>query len=212
MIVLNDQRKGLLTMPHDTFLNLPDEKKQKLDHVLLSIFYDKHISQVKVAEIVNAMDMSRGAFYKYFDDLGDAYQYIVNKYSLIIHQDIIRYIQEDKNQFFLGIEKYLVWCSQLDHNSSYWKSLRLLTEANDLSAYKRMPVTESSPLMKQWRDILDLSQIKMANLEEAVSFLFFIMELVMNALTAFIANDWTTKELITDYRYRVKWIKTGVAH
>lgn len=43
--------------------------------------------------------MSRGAFYKYFDDLEDAYTYIINKYAVVIHQDIIKYIQDDRNQF-----------------------------------------------------------------------------------------------------------------
>ena len=34
--------------------------------------------------------MSRGSFYKYFEDLEDAYQYIIKKNSAIIHQDILR--------------------------------------------------------------------------------------------------------------------------
>ena len=198
-------------MPHDTFLNLSIEKRQSIDTILLNTFYDQPVSQVKVAEIVSKMKMSRGAFYKYFDDLEDAYTYIINKYAVVIHQDIIKYIQDDRNQFFIGIEKYLVWCSQLDHNEEYWKSLRLLTESNDLSAYKRFPLASDSPLVTQWTDILIASQIIIEDHDESVSFLFFIMELVMNSLTGFIANDWTTEELVTDYRFRVKWITHGVA-
>jgi AcrR family transcriptional regulator len=162
-------------MPHDTFLNLSIEKRQSIDTILLNTFYDQPVSQVKVAEIVSKMKMSRGAFYKYFDDLEDAYTYIINKYAVVIHQDIIKYIQDDRNQFFIGIEKYLVWCSQLDHNEEYWKSLRLLTESNDLSAYKRFPLASDSPLVTQWTDILNASQIIIENHDESVSFLFFIM-------------------------------------
>lgn len=199
-------------MPHDTFLNLSIEKRQSIDTILLNTFYDQPVSQVKVAEIVSKMKMSRGAFYKYFDDLEDAYTYIINKYAIVIHQDIIKYIQEDRNQFFIGIEKYLIWCSQLDHNEEYWKSLRLLTKSNDLSAYKRFPLASDSPLITQWTDILIASQIIIEDHEESISFLFFIMELVMNSLTGFIANNWTTEELVTDYRYRVKWIMYGLAN
>lgn len=199
-------------MPHDTFLNLSIEKRQSIDTILLNTFYDQPVSQVKVAEIVSQMKMSRGAFYKYFEDLEDAYTYIINKYAIAIHQDIIQYIQEDRSQFFIGIEKYLIWCSQLDHASEYWKSLRLLTESNDLSAYKRFPMTSDSPLVTQWTDILDASHIIIDTHEESVSFLFFIMELVMNALTGYIANEWSTEELVTDYRFRVKWITLGLAN
>lgn len=197
-------------MPHDTFLNLSDDKKNSIENILLNIFFKQPISQVKVSEIVSEMKMSRGAFYKYFTDLDDAYTYVINKYALIIHQDIITYIQNDKNQFFLGIEKYLIWCSELNHESDYWKSLRLLTESNDLSAYKRFPLTEDSPLLTKWTDILETNQIMMKDYDESIAFLFFIMELVMNALTGYIANDWSTEELVQDYRYRVKWITKGI--
>lgn len=199
-------------MPNDTFLNLPVNRKEIIDSILLNTFYDQPVSQVKVSEIVSQMKMSRGAFYKYFEDLEDAYTYIINKYAIAIHQDIILYIQEDKNQFFTGIEKYLIWCSQLDHMSEYWKSLRLLTESNDLSAYKRFPLASDSPLVTQWTDILLASDIIINSHDESVSFLFFIMELVMNSLTGYIANDWTTDELVTDYRFRVKWITLGVSN
>jgi AcrR family transcriptional regulator len=207
-----EQRKGFKIMPQPTFLNLSEEKKQTIDTILLNTFYDQPISQVKVAEIVTQMKMSRGAFYKYFEDLEDAYTYIINKYAVSVHQDIIRYIQSDRNQFFIGIEKYLIWCSQLDHDSEYWKSLHLLTKSNDLSAYKRFPLSEDSPLITQWTDILVASHIIIEDHEEAVSFLFFIMELVMNSLTGYIANDWTTEALIKDYRFRVKWMTQGLIH
>lgn len=203
-------RKGFNIMPHDTFLNLSDIKKQTIDSILLNTFYNQPISQVSVSEIVIQMKMSRGAFYKYFEDLEDAYTYIINKYAVVIHQDIIKYIQDDRNQFFMGIEKYLIWCSKLDHDSEYWKSLRLLTESNDLSAYKRFPLASDSPLVTQWTDILVASDIIIEDHDEAISFLFFIMELVMNSLTGYIANDWTTEELVKDYRYRVKWITYGL--
>lgn len=49
-------------MPKSTFLNLPNEKKQRLIEILLENFSARHISQVKVADIVEDMAMSRGAF------------------------------------------------------------------------------------------------------------------------------------------------------
>lgn len=53
-------------MPKETFFNISKEKQQWILEILLDTFYDQHISQVKVSEIVEAMGMSRGAFYKYF--------------------------------------------------------------------------------------------------------------------------------------------------
>ena len=55
-------------MPKATFNNLPPEKKIVVRNVLLKIFSDKPISQVKVSESVETLQMSRGIFYKYFED------------------------------------------------------------------------------------------------------------------------------------------------
>lgn len=66
-------------MPKATFNNLPPEKKIVVRNVLLKIFSDKPISQVKVSEIVEALQMSRGIFYKYFEDLNDAYDYLIDQ-------------------------------------------------------------------------------------------------------------------------------------
>ncbi len=71
-------------MPKETFLNLSQKKKQHIEQILLEKFYNRHISQVKVSEIVEAMQMSRGAFYKYFQDLEDAYSYLIHKYAMKI--------------------------------------------------------------------------------------------------------------------------------
>ncbi len=87
-------------MPKSTFLNLPNEKKQRLIEILLENFSARHISQVKVADIVEDMAMSRGAFYKYFEDLEDAYTYTIQYYSIQIHRDILKYISQNKQDFF----------------------------------------------------------------------------------------------------------------
>lgn len=197
-------------MPKETFLNLPIEKKTHMEEILLHTFYDRHVSQVKVAEIVEAMQMSRGAFYKYFRDLEDAYTYIIRKYTNAIHGDILKHMDEDKKDFFGGIERYLSWCSKLDHDSEYWRSIQLLTRGKNLAAYRRVDMPPDSPIIKQWTDLLELNGFRMANYREALSFLYFSMALVMDALTDFVVNEWSTQELITDFRYKSRWLTEGL--
>ncbi|KAF1304196.1 TetR family transcriptional regulator [Enterococcus saccharolyticus] len=197
-------------MPKETFLNLPEEKKVHIDHILLEKFYNRHISQVKVSEIVEAMQMSRGAFYKYFQDLEDAYTYLVGKYSTVVHGNILTSINEHKNDFFLGIEQFLITCSQAQPTSEYWQILQLLTRNNVLQASKRVPISPDSPMIVQWLELLRLNHFEIDTTEEAVSFLYFIMSLVMSTLTDFIVNQWTTEELVTDFRFRQRWLTHGI--
>lgn len=197
-------------MPKSTFLNLPNEKKQRLIEILLENFSARHISQVKVADIVEDMAMSRGAFYKYFEDLEDAYTYTIQYYSIQIHRDILKYISQNKQDFFQGIENYLAWCSELEQKSSYWQAIRFLTRSDDFTNHQRTKPSAVSGRLKEWFKLLKANGFHITSEEEAISFLYFVMDLVINSLTDYIANDWTTDELLQDYRYKVKWLQRGL--
>ncbi|MCA6766532.1 TetR/AcrR family transcriptional regulator [Enterococcus hirae] len=197
-------------MPKSTFLNLPNEKKQRLIEILLENFSARHISQVKVADIVEDMAMSRGAFYKYFEDLEDAYTYTIQYYSIQIHRDILKYISQNKQDFFQRIENYLAWCSELEQKSSYWQAIRFLTRSDDFTNHQRTKPSAESGRLKEWFKLLKANGFHITSEEEAISFLYFVMDLVINSLTDYIANDWTTDELLQDYRYKVKWLQRGL--
>lgn len=75
-------------MPSSTFLNLNDEKKQVITNALLEEFSEHSLPDAQVARIVKSAGIARGAFYKYFADLQDAYQYLYQKSITEIHQGI----------------------------------------------------------------------------------------------------------------------------
>lgn len=120
------------------------------------------------------------------------------------------FIYKDQSDFFAGIERYLEWCSELDVNDENWKKLKLCTQTNLLSNTKREPLPGESSMIKQWEALLAQNQFNISDADEAVSFLYFIMALVMDALTDFIVNQWTTAELLKDFRFRTKWLLQGI--
>ncbi|KAF1299119.1 TetR family transcriptional regulator [Enterococcus sp. JM4C] len=197
-------------MPSQTFLQLKSPKKEKIEKILLDVFCKQPVSLVKVSEIVEAMAMSRGAFYKYFTDLEDAYHYIVKKYSGVVHGDILQAISQNEHDFFQGIKHYLAWCGQLDQTSEEWKILKLLTQSNELSGGKRVKLSADSPMLTQWTTLLKNNQFQMSTTEEALSFLYFVMALVMDSIKDLIVNDWSADELVQDFHYKASWLSNGL--
>lgn len=197
-------------MPKQTFFNLPEEKRLMIEEALLDIFCDQHISQVKVARIVEETKISRAAFYKYFSTLEDAHTYMSSKISGLIHQDVLTYIECNKHDFFRGISQFLVYCSELPHDSSHWKGIKLLIKGENTELYQRMPLSADSPLAIKWRNLLQLNAFKMKDEAEAISFLYFIRDLVIDSLASFIANDWGTGELLNDFSYKANWLLKGI--
>lgn len=95
-------------MPTTTFFNLKDAKKERITNVLLTVFSTDSLNDAKVSTIVAQAKIARGAFYKYFANLTDAYQYVFGLAMKSIHQpfnyrnlepeSIIQTIQEFVNQ------------------------------------------------------------------------------------------------------------------
>ena len=63
-------------MVKQTFLNLPEEKRQRVTDAVFHEFSNYALTDAQVARIVKEANIARGAFYKYFDDLTDAYLYV----------------------------------------------------------------------------------------------------------------------------------------
>lgn len=88
-------------MVKQTFHNLPDEKKERVSRALLKEFSKHPLDEAQVARIVKDADIARGAFYKYFDDLADAYKYIYGQAMQNIHLGFGRAMQQfDPDTFY----------------------------------------------------------------------------------------------------------------
>lgn len=75
-------------MPSSTFSNLPHEKKERVEHALLEEFSRAPLSQAQVSNIVESAHIARGAFYRYFDDLTDAYRYMLAQALRALHHGL----------------------------------------------------------------------------------------------------------------------------
>ncbi|WP_375686917.1 TetR/AcrR family transcriptional regulator [Lentilactobacillus kefiri] len=75
-------------MVSKTFTNLSVEKQTKIRQALLKEFSAEPLATAQVAPIVKTAGIARGAFYKYFDDLTDAYKYLYGVAMRDIHSEI----------------------------------------------------------------------------------------------------------------------------
>ena len=115
-------------MPSTTFLNLNEDKKQKITQSLLLEFSNHSVSEAQVARIVKEAGIARGAFYKYFNDLQDAYTYLYQQAMVEIHEKIT-----NSNQI-LSAEEYRKQIKEfLDavNGSPYQDLIRLHFQVNE---------------------------------------------------------------------------------
>lgn len=204
--------KGSDTMPKSTFLNLPCEKKTKIETALFTIFYNTPLSQVTVSQIVSEINMSRGIFYKYFDDIEDAYTYIVQQATHQIHYDIIQYVQHTQYDLFEGLEQYLLFCTRLTPAQDYWKKLSIVTYADRTKNDLKIPKQQHQKLWKIWDYLLRKNQFCLNDPEEQKSFLYFLMDNMLRLLSYLIIYDRTQEEVQQEFYYFKKWVQLGISN
>lgn len=94
-------------MVKTTFINLPREKKTRIEQALLHEFSNYSLPKAQVARIVKEADIARGAFYKYFADLTDAYQYVYRCALKQIHAEVKFSEHYDPQLFYQSVVNFL---------------------------------------------------------------------------------------------------------
>ncbi|MDN2454400.1 TetR/AcrR family transcriptional regulator [Lactobacillus sp. UCMA15818] len=73
----------------ETFKNLNTEKKKRIFQAMLCEFEKYPLPQAQVARIIGEVKISRGSFYKYFNDINDAYWYVYRIAMEEIHKQTV---------------------------------------------------------------------------------------------------------------------------
>jgi AcrR family transcriptional regulator len=77
-------------MPKQTFLNLPEEKRQAFIEIALDEFADNDYHSASVSKIVEKAGIAKGSLYQYFEDKQDLFLYLLE----ISNQAMLGYIRE----------------------------------------------------------------------------------------------------------------------
>lgn len=65
-------------MPKKTFLNLPNEKRERIENAAIEEFATYTFRDASINRIINSVGIAKGSFYQYFKDKKDLYKHIVD--------------------------------------------------------------------------------------------------------------------------------------
>lgn len=188
-------------MPSDTFYKLKDDKKNRIISSLRKTFASKTIFEASVKEIVTDLNISRGSFYQYFDDIEDAYFMILDMETVDIHH-LFLYIL--RNNDFALIESLEIYAKELSE---------ILFEKENYNIYKNRFLHWNWHLEKNWQKykkknskIIDFNYERFDNDEVT----HFIKSVVHDLIERNYVNGWSREEFIEKFGNYIAWIKGGV--
>ena len=87
-------------MPKDTFLNLSEDKKNKIINAAKKEFARVPIEEASIKNIVEEAEIARGSFYQYFESKEDLLKYILNSKAKNLEAFLKQSLQETKRWWF----------------------------------------------------------------------------------------------------------------
>ncbi|MBI5951143.1 MAG: TetR/AcrR family transcriptional regulator [Chloroflexi bacterium] len=144
-------------MPKQTFLNLPEEKRQAVIDAAIDEFADYGFEASSINRIVANSGISKGSFYQYFEDKMDVFKYLMD---VLANEKTEYYKGKHPPSTNLDTFEYFRWMIKtgMEFNSSYPRLVQavsrvLLAEGlyygKDFIEYHKMATDGISMMVKQ---------------------------------------------------------------
>lgn len=115
-------------MAKQTFLNLPEKKQKTIFNALKKEFARAPLKDALVSNIIKTADIPRGSFYQYFEDIEDAYYYVIDEYSKDIKKFLLDEIKNNNGDIVLSYRQLYIYILDLieeKDNKSYFEKIFL---------------------------------------------------------------------------------------
>lgn len=192
-------------MPKQTFLNLPEEKRETIINAAVEEFAGYGFEAASINRIVVSSGISKGSFYQYFEDKADVFRHLVDV------------LANEKNNFFKGkhppsqgqsVFDYFRWLTKIgmEFNSAYPRMAQAVTRVlfveglyygKLFAEYHELTKGALTQVIKQ---AMDLGEVDPSiDLELAV----MVMEIWTNAITTYILTEGMKQKDI------MKWVRSA---
>lgn len=100
-------------MIKQTFLNLPVEKKERIIKSLKKEFSRVPLKDALVSNIVSDAKIPRGSFYQYFENIEDAFYFIIDEYSSKIKRQLLENLTKNNEDIILSYRELYLYIIDL---------------------------------------------------------------------------------------------------
>lgn len=192
-------------MPKQTFLNLPEEKRETITTAAVEEFAGYGFESASINRIVANSGISKGSFYQYFEDKADVFRHLVD---VLANEKAIFFKDKHPPSQGQSVFDYFRWLTKvgMEFNSAYPRMAQAVTRVlfveglyygKLFSEYHEMTKGTLTQMIKQ---AMDLGEVDPSiDLELAV----MVMEIWTNAITTYILTEGMKQKDI------MKWVRSA---
>ncbi len=199
-------------MPKETFMKLPEEKKEKILKAAKKEFARVPFSETSIKNIVEDAGIARGSFYQYFETKEDLLEYIISNHAMMVNkstEETFYKTNGDIFEVFISIYDYvLAQCKEEEEFRLYKNIFENMKNSEDvifLSTIKKYKPKEIS----EYYNFINKENLKIENEND----LKLIMKMLDNitkkaVIMSFKYNDKNKAK--DDYLKMINYLKFGV--
>ena len=131
-------------MPHQTFFNLSDKKREAITDLAIAEFANNDYQNASITKIVKQAKIAKGSFYQYFEDKKELYLYLVD----LANKEKLAFMQQTKPpENKMGFFPYLRWL--FDVGTKFDLTHPALSQIINRAVYGDVPFREEVLAMTQ---------------------------------------------------------------
>ena len=169
-------------MPKQTFFNLKDNKKEKIEQALIKEFGQASFEKASISNIIREADIPRGSFYQYFENKEDAISYIIGKFIKEEKEKIYSRLLKNNGDIFqtsIDLYDHLIEVMSKTKNLNLFKNILQELRKNNINAFE-----DNTEIIYTITSMINKSELNLDNDEELIYFLK-----ILNVITRNIAIE-----------------------
>lgn len=202
-------------MPKDTFLNLSEDKKNKVISAAKKEFSRVPIEEASIKNIVEEAEIARGSFYQYFESKEDLLKYMLRSKEEILETFLQKRLKETKGDIFqVYIDMFDFMTKELMNSED--KAFFIMTLKNirvgDEKSVTLIDIEENKPkgpFQKEvFLNMIDRSKLKVENDEDLKIIIKMLYLITRKALVSSFKGT-PYHNVRKDYIKMVEYLKHG---
>lgn len=200
-----------------TFLNLSEEKKERIIHAALDEFSERTFNDASITNIVKKANISRGSFYQYFGNKENIYQYLVNYLYDKHRSDLYEMLLKHSGDLYKALtEFYDNYIDEIVHSKyfSFYKNTFLyvnhyLVGKNGIFSLSNQ-TSNREKQQQQFIDVIDMDNLKTGSGKEVLEYIYFMVNTIHHMVIDGFVSELPTEEIKEKSFRAVNWLYYGI--
>lgn len=197
-------------MLKDTFMNLNEEKREKVEKAMEKEFARATFEKASVSRIVKDAEIPRGSFYQYFEDKEDAIRYIVQKHISLEHKMMYELLLQTQGDIFdmavLVFEKMTNETKETDKRELY-KNIMKEIKKNNIDIFDENLKFDD---LEQVKSIIDKNNLNIQQEDSLKYIMKILVNITRSAVIEVIDNKVSIEQGKADLQEQLKILKRGM--